>query len=546
MIVLRHFQQQAVDACFQEMPHTVAQIQEVATGGGKTVIMAMTAKRILETWKEAKIILISHVAELIEQDSAMMEAVGLKVAIYADSLGRKETEGDVVCAMIQSVHRTDIFYDQDVLLLDEAHTTNHESGMYKNFIEKCKATNPNLRIIGYTATPYRLKGGSIVGENKLFNKISYQINTQQLQEMGWLKKLNFSVRSEGQVDVSQIQKVAGDFNLGQLGETYGAHDLVAYHAKLSTMIAKKRKTWLAFCVDIAHCELFAEELRALGITAQAIHSNLDNKTRAQRVEAFKRGELQCLTSVATLTTGFDTKIDGEKLVEIDCLISLRPTMSKTLWEQIKGRGTRPVFAEGLPLNTDEERLEAIAQSTHPNCLVVSFCGNPARFEDAVEKEKKKKNGEAPVKTCPACLNQIHASKRVCGAWNEELGEVCTQEFEIVRKNEVQVADISDNKSWKRVSGVYYSKHQKEGKPPSLRVSYMVGFKEFSEWICLQHEGYAQQKAQQWWLQRVKSLAYVPKTIDDALEMAPNHLKIPSHIRVENENGFMKVKGVKFE
>jgi len=558
LITLRHFQKLAVNACFAKLATVVAQVLKIATGGGKTVVMAFIAKRIREQWKKARIILISHVQELIEQDSAMMEAIGLKVAIYANALGRKETEGDVVCAMIQSIHRTNIFYDTDFIIIDECHTASHEFGMYKNFIEKCKAKNPNVRIIGFTATPYRLKGGSIVGEGKLFDEITYQITTEELQDMGWLKRLNYSILAEGQVDTADIKKIAGDFNLGQLSEKYSAHDLVAYHAKLASEIAKKRKTWLAFCVDIQHCELVAEELRKLGIPSYPVHSELDNKTRTERIEAFKRGEIRCLTSVATLTTGFDTKIDGVKHVEIDCLISLRPTMSKTLWEQIKGRGTRPVFASGMPLETNEERLEAIAKSTHPNCLVVSFCGNPARFEDADDpKEKKKKNGDAPVKTCPTCGNQIHASKRICGAWHEEINDYCQHEFDIQRKNDIEVANfeptLKKGERWWRVDGVHYSKHDRK-QPPSMRVDYScvsesgMSRKIFSEWVCLEHDGYAKQVAQKWWYEHYKKETMpviYPETIEKALNYALVVLKAPQKILVAKEGEFFKVKNKKF-
>ena len=190
--------------------------------------------------------------------------------------------------------------------------------------------------------------------------------------------------------------------------------------------------------------------------------------------------------MGVLTTGFNAPA-------VDLIAMLRPTKSAGLYVQMAGRGTR--LAPGKE-----------------NCLVLDFAGNVARHGpiDAVTpKRPSEAEGAAPTKVCPDCDSILAAAVRQCPD--------CGHQFP---PPEVKVAATATHARHPvhhaaavgRGVDVAYSRHEKPGKPPSLRVDYHCGLVRHSEWICFEHTGYARQKAVAWW--RARSKAPVPSTITD--------------------------------
>jgi DNA repair protein RadD len=204
---------------------------------------------------------------------------------------------------------------------------------------------------------------------------------------------------------------------------------------------------------------------------------------------------------------------------------LRPTNSAGLYVQIVGRGCRQA-----PGKTD--------------CLVLDFAGNIERHGpiDAIKPKTPKagEGGEAPTKDCPQCGAAVHASVRECPH--------CGNQFaapQIKLDSKASALDIVSGgpPEWVPVTRVSYARHEKLGKPPSLRVDYWSGLIAHSEWVCVEHQGYARQKAVSWWANRAPGVA-LPRRVDEALALA-QRLKCPQQIAVRPSGRFIEIVGARF-
>jgi DNA repair protein RadD len=219
-----------------------------------------------------------------------------------------------------------------------------------------------------------------------------------------------------------------------------------------------------------------------------------------------------------LTTGFNAP-------GVDLIAMLRPTKSAGLYVQIVGRGCR--LAPGKS-----------------DCLVLDFAGNIARHGpiDAIKpKRPGEGDGEAPVKVCPDCASIVHAAAREC----PECGHAFPPPAPMIeaRASTLEVLSSLVKPEWVAVSQVCYARHEKPGKPPSLRVEYWCGLSAHHEWICVEHAGYPRQKAATWWAARAPGTA-LPKSVDEALQHAPA-LRQPAEIAVRPSGRYTEVVAARF-
>jgi DNA repair protein RadD len=242
--------------------------------------------------------------------------------------------------------------------------------------------------------------------------------------------------------------------------------------------------------------------------------------RDRILAAFKAGRLRCVTNANVLTTGFDAP-------GVDLIALLRPTKSVGLYVQMVGRGTR--LAEGKE-----------------DCLVLDFAGNTARHGpidtvDGRKKEKSEEPGEAPIKVCPECQAINHASIRLCTACGFEFPPPVVKVA--ARAASDALLSTQQKAEWSEVSSVTYDRHEKPGKPPSLRVTYRCGLATHSEWVCFEHTGYPREKACAWWQRRVQGVP-APRTVDDALGYV-TALPAPSAIQVRPVGQYTEIVGMRF-
>ena len=167
MLKLRPYQEEAVAAIYRHLrerddnPCVV-----IPTGGGKTPVMATVCRDTVGRW-DGRVLILAHVRELLEQAVEKLRLVApemwMKTGIYSAGLKSRDTEHPIIVAGIQSVYRRacelDVF---DLVIIDEAHMIPPDGdGMYRSFLEDARRVNPDVRVIGLTATPFRMKSGTI-------------------------------------------------------------------------------------------------------------------------------------------------------------------------------------------------------------------------------------------------------------------------------------------------------------------------------------------------------------------------------------------------
>ena len=160
MFTLRPYQQDAVNATLHYFRRfSTPAVLALSTGAGKSLIIAELARIA-----KGRVLVLAHVKELVEQNHAKYESYGVEGSIFSSGLGRKETSEQVVFASVQSiVNNLDLFDDAfSLLVIDECHRVPMQGdSSYQKVIKHLQSINPNLKVLGLTATPYRLGLGWI-------------------------------------------------------------------------------------------------------------------------------------------------------------------------------------------------------------------------------------------------------------------------------------------------------------------------------------------------------------------------------------------------
>lgn len=343
---LRPYQEAAVDAVYRHLRELDGNPVVVCpTGAGKSIIIAQIASDAVVRWK-GRVLVLAHVQELLEQNADKIRRLcpDVKVGIYSAGLKQRDTESPIICAGIQSVYRRANELDAfDLVIVDEAHLISTEGdGMYRQFLADAKAISPHLRVIGMTATPYRLKSGMICSPDHFLNHVCYEIGVRELIRDGYLCRL---VSKAGRIK-AHTENVAvrgGEFVAGELESLMNRDALVEAACGEIVERTADRQSCLIFASGVEHGKHIARILRekhnaecgfVCGETPTSEREELLARFRGDSSGTlFGREPLKYLCNVNVLTTGFDAP-------NIDCIALLRPTMSPGLLVQMVGRGLR--------------------------------------------------------------------------------------------------------------------------------------------------------------------------------------------------------------
>jgi DNA repair protein RadD len=518
MTTLRDYQQACVDALWSYFEEKDGNPVIVApTGSGKSLIIAGFVRSVREAYPDTSILVLTHVRELVQQDASKLEALlpWGTVGVYSAGLNRRELGKAVTVASVQSLARALRSLPRaDLVIIDEAHLLPPKGeGQYRTVLASLRALNPHLKVIGMSATPYRLKSGWLhEGEGRIFTDIAHEVEIGPLVAAGWLCALR-SKSGASEADLTKVSIRGGEYVPRELEAAFDRDDLIERTLDEVEAHAAERRKWLLFCAGVRHAEHVLESLRRRGHAAELVTGETASAERDELIAKFRAGEFRALVNVSVLTTGFDAP-------DIDAVVLMRATKSAGLYCQMVGRAMRP----------HESKTDA---------LVLDFGGNIMRHGpvDAIMVRARKGKGAPPQKLCPepTCRVVNRANARTCSA--------CGFEFPIEEKPPHETAAssapvLSTVPSTLDVSDVSYATHRKAGKPDSLRVTYHCGLTSYSEWVCLEHEGFAQQKAAKWWRQRGGD-APVPTAIDEALERAEELWK-PRAIRIRRDGEFWRV------
>lgn len=548
---LRYYQKNAIKAvldCLKSFP-TSNPCVEAPTGSGKTPMIATLCDVFHRAG--ARTLCVAHRKELLEQtaDKLRRWSPDVNYSVVSAGLNSRDYSGDVVLAGIQSIYKSSnklLEYGKvDFLIVDEAHlipaTEENATGMYQTLIQALRVRNPKLRVIGLTATPYRLNSGSVCGDDKILTEIVYKIGVPELIGNKYLSPLiNKAPIEEGTTFDFHIER--GEFKTSEVDEQFNAIDVVHAACKKIVKMTRNRKSVLLFCCSKGHCRAVADELQKisgeevgviLGDTPTSERELLIKRFKGETVATTLFGDkvkpVKYLCNVEVLTTGFDAP-------NVDCVVLLRPTASPGLYCQMAGRGLR--------LFPGKE-----------NCLVLDFGGNIQRFGavDEVEPPKpkiatEKKNELPKKKTCPICFEVIDVNARTCPAcgnrlkcddfecprcktFNDLSANFCVEcgfQFKSFHGHSEDFDDkgsiISAGSSneipvikEKVLKVQYYEHYSKRSGKNCLRVDIQTPTLTLTEYVCFEHEGFALQNAFKWWRERTE-IRPIPYSVKQAYEI----------------------------
>jgi DNA repair protein RadD len=518
---LRPYQSEAIAAVYEHLrtrddnPCVV-----IPTGGGKTPVIATICRDAVGHWG-GRVVLLAHVKELLEQaaDKLRVIAPDVPMGIYSAGLKRKDLGYAVTVAGIQSIWKKACDLGPvDLIIVDEAHMVPAEDdGMYRQFIADAKVVNPNVRVIGLTATPYRMKSGAICSPENILNHVCYEVGVRELIVQGFLSPLKTKAGLQ-KISTDDLHVRAGEFVASEVEDLMDKEGLVEGACAEIVQHTAGRKAVLIFSSGIRHGQHIVDVLKAKhGIECGFVTGDTPDGVRAAILSRFRAGELKYLCNVNVLTTGFDAP-------HIDCVALVRPTMSPGLYYQMVGRGFRLNPGKG-------------------DCLVLDFGGNVLRHGpvDAIRiATDDRGDGEAPAKECPNCQALIAAGYQTCPQCGHQFPEPNRQQHEAKASTEGILSGQATREDHRVSETKYYVhyKHNDYKAPRTMRVEYRVGFNRFfREWVCFDHPpfSYARTRAEAWW--RAHSAEPVPQCTEEAVDLAQCGLIAPTlSITVEKKAG----------
>lgn len=505
------------------------------TGTGKSIVPAEFIRVVMQRYPYQRFMMATHVKELVQQNYEAVLNIWQNAPIGINSAGLKQrdTSQPIIFGGIQSMYGNPAaFGHRDIIFIDEAHLlSGKDSSMYSTFLSTLKLINPHLKVVGLSATPYRMGQGYIT-DGGIFTDIIHDITDMEsfnrLIGEGYISTL-IPKRVDTEFDISNVGIQNGEYVNNQLEAAVNKQEQTYKALQECLKFGYNRRSWLIFASGVKHAEEISSTLNALGIDCAPVHSKRDSSHNDAAIRAFKNYELRAIVNYGKLTTGFNHP-------GIDLIAMLRWTLSVPLWIQMLGRGTRPAeFKE--------------------NCLVLDFARNTPRLgpinDPVIPTKKGSKPGDAPVKLCDHCGAYNHARAAVCIDCGEEFKfksnlVASAGTHELIKKTQEEVPIIENFD----VTWVLHTKKQKKDKVSKIplgaeyiSVTYFCdGGKSFKENVFPEHGGYATVRFKQWWYQRHASEP--PATTEEALKLN-SELRKPKRISVHTNKAWPDITGCEF-
>lgn len=509
MLELRPYQRASLDSLYEYWRNDGGNgLIVLPTGAGKALVIAKLIEELLADYPTLRIANVTHSASLVAQN--FREFIGIAgdyapAGIYSAGLGRRDRHAQVLFGGIQSIaNKTEELGPIDLVIVDEAHAISRNSDtLYGKFFEGVRSINPDSRVVGTTATDYRMDSGRLTeGDGRLFDDVVYEIGIGELMAQGYLTRLS-TKRTEVSIDLSKVGTRGGEFIPGQLEEAADRVVVECVGETLAWARAEDRKACLFFCSGQDHSEHVRDEVRRQGMTCESLTSRTTLGEQARILSDFKAGRVWALSSANMLTTGSNFPF-------VDTLAILRATKSPGLYVQICGRGTR-----NSPGKQD--------------CLVLDFGGNRQRHGPIDKIEPRTPGtggGEAPVKICPHDLGgceeilPISVMKCTCCGYEFPPNE---EEKIAIRADDTPL--LSTEQKWSPVKWRKFRLHPPKvfGNPPSVKCTFMVGMTSINTWHCPQHlehpnpgsRAFPKAKADRFWRDH-GGLMPAPRSVDEWL------------------------------
>ncbi len=496
MLKLRNYQQDAIDKLYLWLKnHTGNPCVVAPTGSGKAILIAEVIRLCVEQW-HGRVLVLAHVKELLEQEGEKLKRYlpHVKFTYYSAGIGEKDFNSDVVIAGIQSVYKKAAQAGRfDLILVDEAHLIPDDGeGMYRTFLGEAQKVNPKVRLIGFTATPFRTGSGPIVGEDKLLTGTACDIPVRKLIDEGYLSPLKMK-GSKVKIDCSGLHIRQGEFVASEVEDLITA-EIVSAACRDILERTLDRNSVLIFTPGVKHARMVADEIKRLSGNRCEVVTGDTPVYQRDKINAEFRGvtdltgettyPLKYLSNVNVLTTGFDAP-------GIDCVVLLRPTASPVLYLQMIGRGLR--IAPGKK-----------------DCLILDYGGNVMRHGPIDNITVTRWKGGEHVrrqKECPQCREFILPGFMICPECGYRFPE---REKDRKQENAIRIAREAgdgillsgeERVTEYDVQDVKYRVTESKSGFNTVRVDYWYSnFQFVSEWVSPENPK-AYRFFKRWWKQR---------------------------------------------
>jgi DNA repair protein RadD len=287
---------------------------EMATATGKSLVIGEIVRRqhVAHPGGFRSLIAV-HVQELVEQDVKALLAVwpDAPYGICCEGLGHREHGAPVVIGTIQSLARdAGKLGRRDLVIVDECQLISRDSNsQYLSLFDVLRSHTPGLRLVGASATPYRLHSGYLhKGEGALFEKIVFSYPIAEGIKDGWLSPLRSKATST-RIDISGVGRRGGEFIQNELERAANVADVV--EGAVAEIVERgnapstsgggpdQRRCWICFCVGIEHAYAVRDAIRRHNISCETVTSETPSDERRAIFDAFRNGSIRCLTGVNT-------------------------------------------------------------------------------------------------------------------------------------------------------------------------------------------------------------------------------------------------------
>ncbi len=397
-MILRPYQGEAIPLIHDALMRARCVAYTLPTGGGKTVIFAEIARLCHEAGTEAVIMV--HRDTLLQQASDKLTDINVLHSIIAPK--RTDFGDRVKIASVKTLARRLEQYKFKLYIIDEGHHA--IAGSYRKILD----ADPDASVLLVTATPLRMDGR---GLGEVAQELIVGPTVRQLMDDGYLTEA-VSYGASKVVDIARARTTGGDYNVKDIQDIMDRKEITGDAVEHYRRLCPGAPA-IAFCATVQHAHDVATEFRDSGYTSESIDGRMPPSVIRERLGALRGGGINVLTSCDLISEGFDAP-------GVVAGILLRQTKSLAVYMQQVGRLLRPDYKKGMPLDTKEQRLAAIAASGKPRAIILDHAGNAFRHgladedrEWTLESKKKRPNDALSTKTCPNCFAYCRPWDKVC-------------------------------------------------------------------------------------------------------------------------------------
>lgn len=374
------------------------------TGGGKAVLGAYMMAAAAA--KGGGSVFLADRTELVDQASSKLDDAGLDHGVIQADHWRRRPHLPVQVASVPTLHRRGIEHlNPRLVIADEAHKSLAPTYLeiLKGFIAK------GATVIGMTATPYLLNGD---GLGTFYKKLVVGVQMPDLIAQGFLVPIDVIAPQEP--SLADVRVTRGEYKASDLERVMGDATIVGDVVETWQREARGRTT-ACFAVSKRHARELMELFRAAGISTDYLDDETPGKERAAVLSRVASGETLIVVNVGILTIGWD-------MPRVSCVSLVRPTLSRSLYRQMVGRGSRPhcPSCKGFDRTCLDLRHKK-------NLVVLDHAGNVFRhgLPDSPEDfyleaaPKRSRFDRVPgLRYCPACRMVCPAGTASCTRCHE--------------------------------------------------------------------------------------------------------------------------------